>query len=59
MAEKTYTVLTAIEHGTTAKDVKRYDPGEPITLDDVKHAPQLLAVGAIEGPVEAEAKAKK
>lgn len=53
--KKTYPVLTAIEHGTTAEDRKRYAPGETIDLDDVDAAP-LLAVKAI---AEAAETAKK
>lgn len=43
MAKATYKALTAIDF-----DGERYEPGDPIDLDDKKQAPDLLAVGAIE-----------
>lgn len=49
MAKKTYTALVAITH-----DGENYLPGDPVELDDKKHAPQLLECGAIEEPAEEE-----
>lgn len=51
--KKTYPVLTAIEHGTTAKNQKRYEPGGTIDLEDDDATP-LLAVKAIGDPVESK-----
>lgn len=51
MAKATYKALTAIDF-----DGERYEPGEPIDLDDKKDAPALLAVQAIEA---AESKTKQ
>ena len=59
---KTYPVLTAIEYGTTAKNVKRYEVGDTIDLEEATSV-QLLELGAIgpalEPEVEATGKAKK
>ena len=59
---KTYPVLTAIEYGTTAKNVKRYEVGDTIDLEDATTV-QLLELGAIgpaiEDAAEVPAKAKK
>ena len=53
---KTYPVLSAIQHGTTDKDQKRYESGSTIDLEDAEAEP-LLAVGAIGDPVKKAAKA--
>ena len=52
--KKTYPVLTAIEHGTTAKSHKRYEPGSTIDLEDDDATP-LIAVNAIGDPIEQSA----
>jgi hypothetical protein len=44
---KSYTVTRAVDYGTNAKDQRRYQPGEPIELED-KDADPLLKAGAIE-----------
>ena len=58
MSTSTYTVTTPVHYGTTAKDVRRYEPDEPIELDDETAGP-LLAAGAIRGPIEKKTAAGK
>ena len=51
MTTKTYNVKSAVVHGTTEKNQKRYEPGSTIELEDEDAAP-LLATNppAIEAP---------
>ena len=54
MTLKTYLAKTPIMH-----DGKPVAPGDPVELDDTLHAPQLLAVDAIEPAPAPEKKAAK
>lgn len=53
-----YTVVTPVHYGTTAENVKRYEPNDPIELDD-ETAALLIAAGTIRGPIKKTTEAGK
>ena len=55
---KTYPVLQPIEYGTAPDNVKRFEIGETIDLEDAASV-QLTEFGAIGDAVDPPAKAKK
>ena len=55
MATKTYPVLQPIEYGTSPDDVKRYEIGDTIDLEDATTV-QLTEFGALGAPVAAKGK---